>query len=382
MSIFANLDTGAQVQAGSNSGWGDFTRWIDTLDANDYAELVHLVEHGWCQDLPALTKQLGKAVESAKPDADAANIGRAVAMLASSGTGDGVMVISNGMTPDDGTEGSMKAVKDWPTGFSVLFDDDGVRAAVMGRLAAMNLPADDTTLAYLAGAQIGDTVQSKPGPNGGIDIHTHGAGYVTYSAARRVQFDGVLFVENRSFSIPRGRLGDGYGVEYFLAQVDKLPALGVKQIMLIAPGPVNDKPGTGGYYLWPLFGFDGPLPANALRTLPDNYQGCATVLDLYDRAGGRQWWKEHGDTIALVFDLSGGSLSQEVFAAFMKHRNLARDEAKTAEIASEDSVAQYGPDEDSERCDIGPHDLAALERVWDRRSLQQIFRSLGVPNGE
>lgn len=64
------------------AGWGDFCRYVDTLPADDFGQLVHLVEHGWCQQLAALTVEIERALAQVPPAApDVAKTARGLLAL-------------------------------------------------------------------------------------------------------------------------------------------------------------------------------------------------------------------------------------------------------------------------------------------------------------
>jgi hypothetical protein len=77
VSYSATFNDGRSVQAGTTKGWNDFTRWAETLDAEEYPELAHLAEYGWSQDLTELTSQLADALDSDAPsDPDTADVAK------------------------------------------------------------------------------------------------------------------------------------------------------------------------------------------------------------------------------------------------------------------------------------------------------------------
>jgi len=108
----------------------------------------------------------------------------------------------------------------------------------------------------------------------------------------------------------------GLGTHIFHRQRANATALGVRQIVLTA-GRGNDE---NGYYTWPRFGFDGPLPAAIRGALPADLESAHSVLDLFESEPGRRWWRNHGVGLPLVFDLSPGSRSQQVFERYVHAR--------------------------------------------------------------
>ena len=81
MSVYAQFgEDGPQDQMASNLGWAEFTGWVDGLDYEDYAELVHLCDHGWCQRLGELEAELKAVAANAAPGDP--NVGKTLAALA------------------------------------------------------------------------------------------------------------------------------------------------------------------------------------------------------------------------------------------------------------------------------------------------------------
>src|SRR5262249_10944842 len=73
-------------------------------------------------------------------------------------------------------------------------------------------------------------------------------------------------------------------------------------------------PATNGYYTYPKYGFDAPIPAAVLGLITPQQNaallGRATVLDLTADAVGRGFWKAHGVQLNnMAFDLTPGSVS-------------------------------------------------------------------------
>ncbi len=49
MSVYLTIGEGEPQQIATNSGWGDFCHWVDTLSVEDYRDLIHLVQYGWTE---------------------------------------------------------------------------------------------------------------------------------------------------------------------------------------------------------------------------------------------------------------------------------------------------------------------------------------------
>lgn len=69
----------------------------------------------------------------------------------------------------------------------------------------------------------------------------------------------------------------------------------------------------GGYFAWPLYGFDMELGESDLSLMsefpfyPKDLSSCATVLDVLNLEGGREWWKLCGNGHYMEFDMSSPS---------------------------------------------------------------------------
>jgi len=58
-----------------------------------------------------------------------------------------------------------------------------------------------------------------------------------------------------------------------------------------------------GYYFYPLFGFNAPVPPDFLHLIPKEIAPCRTLLDLYENTQGRKMWFLCGFPHDMVFDL-------------------------------------------------------------------------------
>ena len=101
------------------------------------------------------------------------------------------------------------------------------------------------------------------------------------------------------------------------SQLDHARRLHVSRIELVA----GRRSRENGYYSWPRFGFDGPLPSLVQRELPGDLRHARNVLDLMECQSGRQWWKEHGVPVPVAFDMTRHSRSWEVFRRYVRERS-------------------------------------------------------------
>ena len=62
---------------------------------------------------------------------------------------------------------------------------------------------------------------------------------------------------------------------------------------------------TQGFYYYPLFGFNAPLPPGFYRFLTQELSHCQTLLDLYEQPQGRKAWAMNGCPCEMSFELDG-----------------------------------------------------------------------------
>ncbi len=151
-------------------------------------------------------------------------------------------------------------------------------------------------------------------------VRTHGV----YKAERLISRDaetGNRVISNESFIVEVAHQGKGLGTEVFGRQVEQSARLGFDRIETYAARGKD----MNGYYTWPRFGYDGPLPELVrLRIekglIPKPPIAADRVSDLMWTEGGRSWWKEHGQGTDLNFDLSPTSLSRRVWDGYRRER--------------------------------------------------------------
>ena len=145
------------------------------------------------------------------------------------------------------------------------------------------------------------------------DPSTHGYRgiFLAYHAGEK------LVLVNDGFHIHRKSMQrKGLGLRIFSRQVENAGLLGVDRIETTA----GRRGGENGYYTWPRFGFDAPLPRKIMANLPLGLEHARTVLDLMEDEKGRLWWKEQGVTIKVVFDLAERSRCRAVFRKYLRGR--------------------------------------------------------------
>lgn len=96
MSVYASIDAGEPAYLASNMGWGQFGSWADRLDAEQFAEVVHLREHGW-NETAGLAEQLQAALTAKRPDRD--TLGVVKSLLDILAGGGEVVTVNDGMSP-------------------------------------------------------------------------------------------------------------------------------------------------------------------------------------------------------------------------------------------------------------------------------------------
>jgi hypothetical protein len=100
MSLYLNTDSGEQLELAANAGWSDMGKWIDSLDAGTFSDLVHLWEQGWSEPVSALAAQIQRALQSNPPEANVQKTATELLQSLSTLAPDGAVVVTNGMGDD------------------------------------------------------------------------------------------------------------------------------------------------------------------------------------------------------------------------------------------------------------------------------------------
>lgn len=152
----------------------------------------------------------------------------------------------------------------------------------------------------------------------GLYFEFYPPGDRTYQGVRLVRedADGPVLIDDGFHIFDPFLQRRQFGLRMFRRQLQFAVALGIRRIQITA-GRRHDE---NGYYTWPRFGFDGPLPQSIRKMLPEEFRQAKTVLDLIDSPTGRTWWRENGVTTYLEFDLAPGSRSRRTFDSYIAEK--------------------------------------------------------------
>lgn len=93
-----------------------------------------------------------------------------------------------------------------------------------------------------------------------------------------------------------------------------------------AEARATGQPAMHGYRFWPSLGFDTPmgLAVTDGTPLPSSLSGAKMVSDLFKTAEGTAWWRAHGSSTAMRFDLRRGSASWRGLNGTLRRRRGGR----------------------------------------------------------
>lgn len=188
----------------------------------------------------------------------------------------------------------------------------------------------------LVGAMEGVKIHVVPGYKNihlAGDIHkSDGKGGTCYS---KLEIDlGRLMDKDRQLYLDiavNRNMPEGSGTKAFYSMVKQAQKLGVDKIELFA---VRGE-GWNGYYTWARLGGNGLVPRKVYDKLPPKFMpkdgGPLDMHDLMKTKGGREWWKENGDSVHLIFDLEPKSTSMKVLDKYMKEKGYATKSANLSD---------------------------------------------------
>ncbi len=146
-----------------------------------------------------------------------------------------------------------------------------------------------------------------------------------YTSIRTIKKDddGNIFIENELLVLDSSKTESlrGLGTRIFATQALQASELGIDYIELFAAGRATDKL-YNGYYTWARLGYDAPLNASDINSLPSNLKGATKVSDLMNTQEGREWWKQNGYGREMIFDTTNGSDSLKQLFDYLKERGI------------------------------------------------------------
>jgi hypothetical protein len=176
----------------------------------------------------------------------------------------------------------------------------------------------DLEWGQLVGALDDATVDVRAGAGGAavhIVVHHPLLRVMERSVAR--DLTGRTFISNEQLFLHPDAPA-GLGTRILAHQIRQAVHLGVAYIRTTA----LRGPRANGYYTWPLLGFTAPLPDATRRRLPPDLRGATDLHGLFSRPGGAEWWREHGETIEVQFDLGWRSRSLLRLRAYLERRAI------------------------------------------------------------
>jgi hypothetical protein len=178
---------------------------------------------------------------------------------------------------------------------------------------------DAMDLARLTGAPAGSIVRATSYGESNIIISSRSE---TYNFDGRLvrNPDESLVLEMGTVEVDRSRRRRGVLTDAFSRQLDQARKLGVDRITLIAARNDDPRDRQLGYLVWPKFGFDADLSPARIKTLPAPLAGARTLSDLLSTPEGQNWWRKHGWSIRLDFDMTRGSRSWETWRAYVESK--------------------------------------------------------------
>lgn len=194
-----------------------------------------------------------------------------------------------------------------------------VKAADYPHFAKYNPAA----LAKMSGAVPGDKVSFHVnGIDGSHIVHVTGQGEHAGKTVRTIIDPKKSELYLDTITGP-GKGGQGWGGRYFFDALRGARKLGLKTI---TAGHAIGKPGDrmwNGFYSWPRLGFNGPLPKD--HTLPPEHAGARDFHELFDKPGGAEAWKAHGnESFNIQFDTTPGSPHTQRLVKYLRQAAVRR----------------------------------------------------------
>ncbi|RUP25233.1 MAG: hypothetical protein EKK45_20865 [Curvibacter sp.] len=134
-----------------------------------------------------------------------------------------------------------------------------------------------------------------------------------------------LFIQNVVFELPVQLQRRKIGVRSLAIELHEAKRIGqFAHVAVSAAGnastlnPEDPSDYLNGYLVWPLLGFDGPIPAHKLPEFHPHHR----VSQVLTSPGGALAWARKGDYCQLQFDLAAGSSSWIVLNRYLRDNHI------------------------------------------------------------
>jgi len=130
--------------------------------------------------------------------------------------------------------------------------------------------------------------------------HTHNKTYPITVSAESCLHTTVIRLGQGEFDYSDCTVkSKGHGIGRLILYLVAKTARDLGFVALNAAGSKYSNPAlpqatTYGYYVYPLYGFNAPIPPHVLGNLPAHLAGANTVRDLMQTQNGKQYWKANG----------------------------------------------------------------------------------------
>ena len=187
-------------------------------------------------------------------------------------------------------------------------------------------------IASLAGAPDDAKVRVSSYGHGQMTLNVQHPQIESMTRTVRRNASGKVIIHNDIFKVkPEFQQSAGkIGLKCFAREAQNAHELGVSHIETYAfrvKGDIN--PDTGkerwsGYYVWPRYGYEGPIPQRLKgahswhHDLPPELRGATNISELMAHPAGREWWRENGDAFDVEFDLTKGSYSMTTLNKYLQ----------------------------------------------------------------
>lgn len=104
MTVYAVVGGNKEFPFATTRGMGDFVRWSDALDHEQFPLIAHLSDWGWVNEVGSLGPEINAAIEVVKPIASLETTLRNLVTQLAAVTGESI-VLTDGLSEDDDEDG-------------------------------------------------------------------------------------------------------------------------------------------------------------------------------------------------------------------------------------------------------------------------------------